>query len=141
MGRTDGCVFCGARANITGEHLWSKWFSNMVGPKLYTVIRKDSEGEAKTWKSGKLDSKSKVVCGECNSGWMSELESRTKSVIQDMAVSGQETKLSSREIVTIAQFTYLKAVIADHSHDNRRPFFSFSERKIFQETLELPAGF
>jgi hypothetical protein len=141
MGRTDGCAFCGARANITGEHLWSKWFSNMVGPRIYTVVRKDSEGEAKTWKSGKLDPKSNVVCGKCNNGWMSELESNAKSVIQGMVVSGQQAKLGSRDITTIAEFAFLKAVIADHSHDNRGPFFSVSEREIFRETLALPAGF
>jgi hypothetical protein len=141
MGKVAGCVFCGARANITGEHLWSKWFSNLIGPKIYTVVRKDSEREAKTWRSPKLDSKSNVVCGECNNGWMSKLENKTKSVVQDMAATGQQTTLSARGVTTIAEFAFLKAVVADHSHDNRRPFFSFAECRTFRETLELPAGF
>jgi hypothetical protein len=141
MAKTDGCVFCHARADITGEHVWSKWFSNMLGAKIYTVVRKDAEGNAKIWKSGKLDSKSKVVCAKCNNGWMSELEGKTKLVIQHMAVSCEPTKLSRSDNTTIAEFSFLKAVIADHSHDNRGPFFSRSERENFRETLELPDGF
>lgn len=141
MSKTDGCVFCRAQANITGEHLWSKWFSNMVGLQIYTVIRKDSEGKERTRQSENLDSQSKVVCGKCNNGWISKLESKTKSVIQDMVASCQQTTLSSRDVTTIAEFTFLKAVIAEHSHNNRSSFFSLPERDTFRKTLQLPAGF
>ena len=99
------------------------------------------DGNIRQWKSGKLNSKTKVVCGGCNHSWMSEVENRTKAVIQHMAVSCQPQTLDAANIETIAQFAFLKAVVADHSHDNRGPFFNTAERYNFRGTLQLPPGF
>jgi hypothetical protein len=141
MGKTEQCAFCAAKAD-DGEHVWSDWFGRLLGPKAFHMIRKELDGNVKQWKSGKLNSKTKVVCGECNHTWMSDVENRTKSVIQQMAVSCQQKTLSPDDIEIIAQFAFLKTVVADHSHDNRKqPFFTLAERYNFRETLELPTGF
>ncbi len=140
MGKVDGCIFCDERANITGEHLWSDWFGKMLGPKLYTMVRKSKSGDVQTWHSRKLNSESKVVCAPCNNGWMSVLEGDAKQVIQDMAVQCKHVTLRPRAIRTIVELAFLKAVVADHSHDNRDPFFSTAERQDFRKTRRLPLG-
>src|SRR6202044_4287730 len=140
MGKTEQCAFCPAKAD-DGEHIWSDWFGRLLGPKAYSMVRKEMDGNIRQWKSGKLNSKTKVVCGGCNHSWMSEVENRTKAVIQHMAVSCQPQTLDAANIETIAQFAFLKAVVADHSHDNRGPFFNTAERYNFRGTLQLPPGF
>jgi hypothetical protein len=139
MVKTEQCAFCPAKAD-DGEHIWPDWFGRLLGPKAYSMIRKELDGSIRQWKSGKLNSKTKVVCGACNHGWMSDVENGTKSVIQRMAVSCEPTTLNTGDIEAVAQFAFLKAVVADHSHDNRRPFFTLAERYHFRKTLEIPAG-
>jgi len=71
---------------------------------------------------------------------MSKVETQTKPIIQDMILRGSATGLKPPDLAKIAVFAFLKAVVADHMHDNRPPFFTFSERHSFAEGLTIPVG-
>ena len=118
----EPCAFCPATADITGEHLWSAWAGKMFGRSRYTMRRTDPDGSVRTWKLPHLSVKTKVVCGKCNNGWMSDLETKVKLIIGDMADKFADTILDDKVIATVAAWAYTKAIVADHSHSNRKPF-------------------
>jgi hypothetical protein len=137
----DQCAFCPERANITGEHLWSHWAEKAFGPRRYQYIHRDSENAViKTWQKDSLDLKTKVVCAECYNGWMSEVETATKLVIQEMILDYGPTILNARDLATIAAFGLLKATVADCIQSKRPPVLTFSERTLFARSLRIPLG-
>jgi Zn ribbon nucleic-acid-binding protein len=135
------CAFCPERANLTCEHLWSKWAEKHLIAGSYLHVHREEENDViKMWQKKKLDHKARVVCGECNNSWMSELESAIQSVTKDMMFNGVQTTLSARDLATIAAFGFMKAVVADHMHSKRPPILTFSERRLFARTLQIPGG-
>lgn len=125
---------------MTGEHLWSAWASELFGEKNYVHTRKEKNGQVIRWEGKELNAKAKVVCGECNHGWMSELENLMKSVTSDMVAKGSRASLGDKAIATISCFGFLKAVVGDYMHENRPPFYSAEERYLFRRTLTIPRG-
>jgi hypothetical protein len=71
---------------------------------------------------------------------MSELENRVKSIAGDMVYKCSPATLRDKDIGTIAEWAYTKAIVAEHSHNNRKPFFAFAERQLFRQTLSIPNG-
>src|SRR5260370_12410263 len=136
----EPCAFCPETADITGEHIWSAWAGRMFGERRYTITRKELDGRVRAWKRPHLGPKTNVVCGNCNNGWMSDLETRVKPIIGDMVCKCNETTLHDKDIATIAVWAYTKAIVAEHSHNNRKPFFTFAERQLFRQTLSIPNG-
>jgi hypothetical protein len=136
----EPCAFCPATANITREHIWSDWAGELFGINKYIFTRVDGDGKVSTWTHSALNSRTKVVCGDCNGGWMSVLEKKTKSFIKDVVVGGEQTVLQGEAKDTLVAFGFLKAVIADHSHSNGPAFYSFRDRQSFRESLSIPDG-
>lgn len=134
------CAFCASTDSLTGEHVWSDWAGQILGEREYRFVRRESADIVRTWRSRKLDSKANVVCERCNSGWMSELESKAKSVIRNMVIVGTPTEIASRDLVIITAWVFSKAVVADHMHENRPPFFTLAERRSFANNLALPVS-
>jgi hypothetical protein len=87
-----------------------------------------------------LNHKTKVVCSDCNSGWMSALENQVKPIVEEMVCNCSPGVLQFSDLAVIAQWAFVKAVVAEHSHDNRKPFFGFAERQAYRETLTVPPG-
>jgi hypothetical protein len=134
------CAFCPNSASLSGEHLWSQWIGDELGSRPYTFTRIDTDGSVNQWKNDELNVKAKVVCKSCNNGWMSDLESKTKPILKDMILHCRETALRARDIALVAAVTFKNAVIADHMHDRRSPFFTIGERRDFRERQEVPPG-
>lgn len=80
------CAFCPATANITGEHLWSDWASRVLGPRKYNLHREMPDGRVLRWATKGLNEKAPVVCGDCNNGWMSDIEGELKPLSQTWSV-------------------------------------------------------
>jgi hypothetical protein len=142
MGKSkrEPCAFCPATADITDEHLWDSWAGRMFGPREYVYTRKDSEGHAKTWEHDKLSPKAHVVCGRCNNEWMSEVSTKAKTFIGGAICNRSAVALSDDGIAAVAAWGFLKAVVADHMYELTDPFYTFSDRQLFRETLAIPNG-
>jgi hypothetical protein len=133
------CAFCPETANITGEHLWSDWAGKLLGEQEYKFTRTEPDGKQFHWENTALHPKSQVVCGDCNNGWMSELETKTKSVAADIVVNGTPKILDDRSVAIIAAFGFLKGIVADHMHQGE-PFYSVPQCHSFREALSIPDG-
>jgi hypothetical protein len=104
------CVFCGARAKLTHEHVFPRWIEQYIpGEGGFTNVRAmvtDREIlEQDSWRSSRLDLRVRAVCGSCNNGWMSKLEGAVQSILKPIllgvspTVSGADRKILARWVV------------------------------------------
>ena len=105
------CIFCGEPGHdenpITREHLWSDWMADYL-PKDPHAKRIAFQEDLKSEDSPepiKIQSESlgvangktiKVVCRECNSDWMSKMETPSKAVLLPLML-GQLTELDGNQ--------------------------------------------
>jgi hypothetical protein len=86
-----------------------------------------------------LNWKAKVVCGTCNNGWMSEIETHAKPAMTDLIVGEIDVPISGPRARDIARFAFKSAVVVDHMKRGR-VFHSFPRpaRHQFKQKLEIP---
>jgi hypothetical protein len=108
------------------------------GKKLFT--RRDQQGNILgQWVSDSLNWKAKVVCKDCNNGWMSEVENiHAKPAMTALIHLKPNTILDTTRAKSLALFAFKTAVVFDHVSRNRPPFFSREVRHQFTETLDIP---
>jgi len=144
MPRT-GCIFCGSTPT-TNEHVISRWAADVVNqdPRgIATDSRHaryaDTDGERvelQEWGSKHIDFKGNCVCGKCNGGWMSGIESDARVVVTPMIQGAKNVVLDRDAQDIVATWLALKAIIErysrspiipirrewiDHFYEDRRP--------------------
>lgn len=134
------CCFCPTVGNLTLEHLWGAWIGEALRPRRYFFTRQTVGRPNKFGKDG-LDLQTRVACGPCNSGWMSDLENKTKDAVVEMLANGTPKILGVRELATLAALIFTKTVVANAMENTPfTPFLSFGERRTFARTLVVPNG-
>lgn len=94
------CVFCHKNRKLTKEHILPNWLSELY-PKRLMINNQFVGGNNQEWPSRIFQHKAKIVCEECNGGWMSNLENRVKPIIIDLfklkkkVINEQEQKILS----------------------------------------------
>jgi hypothetical protein len=138
----DKCAFCPSLATLTREHVWSDWINEILPDREYSYRRVDpNTSETKTWHSLKLNQTSRVVCGQCNSGWMSDIENvLAKPILRHLIVDTSPRELGIKTLISLAIFAFKTAVVADHVSPVDGPFFSTDQRYTFAKTLDVPDG-
>lgn len=116
------CPFCGKAGKRTKEHVWAQWLHQTEGAKFLLggthgeriampggVLRKGDDGRYQTaWESpGKyakwLPNVTVWVCADCNSDWMSQLESLAKDILEPFVLGGGKIlTLSKDDLFTLA---------------------------------------
>jgi hypothetical protein len=83
------CIFCG-EGPISREHVWAKWMRDYLptGQGQQAIQETDFTDSTVRTRPGPLTKKGdarsqklKVVCVNCNNGWMSKIQARTKPVL------------------------------------------------------------
>src|SRR5438876_11046248 len=81
------CVFCGRLVPLTREHLWSKQLGEIlpdIGPGEHIF---GLTGDPDAWfiqHRPPFSRAVKIVCADCNNGWMSRLEKRARPLLEPM---------------------------------------------------------
>lgn len=114
MART--CIFCGAEAR-TREHVFPSWLEPLLpGEGAFHVERQHEELGAdpllQTWGSNALDLTVRRVCGDCNNGWMSELEAECKPLLAPM-IAGRAQSLSKEDQTKLATWMAKTVVVGE----------------------------
>lgn len=95
------CIFCRNKSERAKEHIWPRWIQNYVnGSTKATNIGRHISPIARTISERKQSGESLVygnVCKDCNSGWMSDLETQVIPIIKDVYEKGQDAKNWSKE--------------------------------------------
>jgi hypothetical protein len=137
------CAFCPATSNFTGEHLWSNWINAVLPPTIRCSFKRvDTQSKKESvFTKEELSLTANVVCEECNSGWMSRVDSQeAKPSLKYLISDASPRVISIRKLISIAIFLFKTAVVADHMGTGGTPYFTVQERYTFRETLSIPAG-
>lgn len=150
------CIFCeGPRPGFTmsKEHLWSDWMGDIIpnGFRRIEVLETFADprspiGEIKAWRrpGGTHTIKMRVVCNECNSEWMSRLETAAKVFIEPM-MRGRPLMLTEDSLRVIASWVALKNFIYENDRtvgEPALPTFSQPIRTQFmRDHIPIPPNY
>jgi hypothetical protein len=73
MASARQCLFCDSH-NLTREHIWPDWLVELFPKGNYSATQAHSEFGTLTRHAKDITHKARFVCGDCNRGWMSEIE-------------------------------------------------------------------
>jgi hypothetical protein len=121
------CVFCGrAGVKFSREHAFPNWISKVLALSGVDAVLLPSDGRGRQWTARQLDQQVKVVCGDCNNGWMShELEVPAIPLLTPMILGeGQHARLGRERQQLLAAWSLKTAMMVEH---------------IFPDMLVLPA--
>jgi hypothetical protein len=131
------CMFCGGRVS-TKEDAWPLW--------LLRRVRADGPGEMSghrggadipTWKLAKSALPLRFVCRGCNNGWMSDLESRARLVIEPLL--GDEPHLLTLEAQqTVAVWAVKSAMVYEALRLHQPWVFTADERRQLRSSVIPP---
>src|SRR5690242_11313376 len=94
------CLFCGTKKNITGEHVWPAWISNVLGMKEYHgrfSFHEKLMGTLLRWHRSKRPKKSSGIpkkvrlCYQCNHDVLGPFEERVKPIMSKMILGESVT--------------------------------------------------
>jgi hypothetical protein len=121
---TRACAFCG-KNNVTKEHLFAKWVRDTYQDKRQSAVEYvRDESVLWTYEGDALDQNVKAFCGDCNNGWMSDLEVRTAQVMRPMLRAEQvPVKMGYVAQTIVASWATKTAMVLDQMHpaDHRIP--------------------
>jgi hypothetical protein len=114
MART--CVFCGD-GPVTAEHLWPDWLrrrENIREARTHTEVlwQRTDAPVRHDYNDQPFKKKARVVCGECNHGWMSGLEQRAEGLLDGM-LAGRGRALHQTGQATLAAWAFKSALMFD----------------------------
>jgi hypothetical protein len=117
------CIFCGG-GPLTHEHIWPAWMlpylpklgvvnhetlSETIFPKHSMIDIKKRSGEPQ---SGQL----RIVCQECNNGWMSVLQSEAKPILLPL-IQGESLVLHRKAQSTLSAWNSMFVMVAEFMID------------------------
>jgi hypothetical protein len=129
------CVFCG-RTPVTREHLWPDWMRRAYGAEgAYPHdVSEEVDGASvneREWNQPPFSLTVRAVCGSCNSGWMSTIETQAKPLLERL-LQYQGRRLHRREQRILASWALLKAIVMDQTHADRQIVFDSHRQYLFE---------
>ena len=121
--KSGRCIFCGG-PGLTKQHVMPRWLSSVVlcdsteHSQMLTRLDLSAPGQALIqpglrFEQGDFFSrKIRKVCGKCNSGWMSTLESQAKPHLIAM-ILGEPLSMSVQAQESVAAWVMMTAIMAE----------------------------
>jgi hypothetical protein len=118
-----GCLFCGS-VPLTREHLWPDWLRREARIKGRWPHRLQQEEDGyetrdQEFEAPPFNQQVRAVCGDCNGGWMSDIEAAAKPIFQQL-IYARGRRLHRAEQRTLASWALLKAIVFDELHPKER---------------------
>jgi len=142
------CIFCEG-TGLSKEHFWPDWIGSHISKsdankhttEVYSgEVKSKPELENKTERQGNLVTKKfRVVCKNCNNGWMSRLEESIKPFILS-AINNKNYILNSKQVKMLARWVVMKVLVAENNHEGTQ-VTPVEDRKTFYENSEIPSYF
>ena len=90
------CIFCPNEAD-SKEHVWPEWLLDLLSQgKRREITIEMGRGGVKKWSGPSAAIDPRIVCEDCNSKWMSRLETQAKPIISRM-LDGSPIELSMQQ--------------------------------------------
>jgi hypothetical protein len=123
------CVFCGRRADSL-EHVWPQWISRHLANRGPFKLVDRTRGRTVQF-GNVLDVKIRRVCKTCNNGWMSQLETRAKPLLEPM-FDGTPVTLHPNDQAVLALWSIKTLMMTDLWHDNPDVFSPNHHWEVYQ---------
>lgn len=90
------CVFCRDESKVlTLEHIHPDWLSQYFKKGLVAINEVAGDGISRSWNKAIFQDKAKIVCGDCNNRWMSDIENTTKPLLEKLIFTTDGMKLDA----------------------------------------------
>jgi len=158
MPRQVECPFCGQNGVRTKEHVWAQWLHDNQGAKALLhgthgeripkptdvlgrggdgryVIQSSPAGQYAKW----LPNLTVDVCGDCNNGWMSVLESQAKDLLEPLFRTGRPIRLTATNLTTLTVWATKSWMAYALAGPQQRNPFTLSEYRQIADS-QSPLG-
>ena len=123
------CIFCGGTSRKTREHIWGDWLKayvshdlNKHGMVYHDIDRPGEVNLRRRIRAGDpLNSQVRVVCANCNNGWMSIIQNEAKPYLIPL-IQGARTLLSRDGQIKVATWITMATMTAE--------FLTYAPRQI-----------
>ena len=142
------CLFCQAKltkANRSKEHVVPRWIVRRlrcedIGYLGQTLSYPNVPNKVLSQRTHEISGLIfGNVCKNCNNGWMSQLETDTKPLLEALWKPKSPTVLSPVQCLTLARWTFKTAAISNYSSDYKK-IIPIQHIHDFNETQRLPAN-
>src|SRR5437899_9943417 len=112
------CVFCGS-ADVTAEHVMPAWLSRLGIDHRPTVHESGWINRSpRRWTGAPFGATIRLVCRGCNTGWLSRLEARAKTILSPLIV-GRPAKITIEDQRIIAAWAHKTVLVAMLAYDEK----------------------
>jgi hypothetical protein len=118
------CIFCRRFGNMSKEHIWSDWMAELFPkgavPAHHEVLHVRTQkfipvsSNVLTRQGAAITKKLRVVCRNCNHGWMKALEEAVRPILTPLII-GQPIALNRDDQRILAEWITLKVMVAEHN--------------------------
>lgn len=109
------CVFCSSDKPLTREHVYPDWLSAYFKKGLLVINEVAGDNQHRTWSQPIFQHKARIVCSDCNSGWMSQLEGDTKTVLANLIFTDKPAVIDEAAQKQIALWVQKTALMLNES--------------------------
>jgi hypothetical protein len=139
------CIFCGS-GRLSKEHFWPTWASpilprgreNAYRELKLTVTEKTriTKRELRERQGDVSTKKIRVVCRDCNSGWMGTLEDQARPILEPL-MAGNPSVLTLDQQRVLLEWITLKVMVGEQNVP-ADAVFTQAERDAFRITRTIP---
>src|SRR4051812_200306 len=131
------CIFCGGPAN-SREDVWPCWMtSRFVAPGTMEQER-GPDSRMTAWRVDRPELVVKRVCRTCNKGWMHQLQSRAKPIIERLWDEDQVTLgLDDRKALSL--WAVMTSMVLQTFDDHDKWLYSDYDRTLMWHEQRIPS--
>lgn len=143
------CIFCQHIRKMTDEHIWGEWIQAYVPATSnkhdLSNVRMKKPGEPAAvqirMRAGdSLNARVRVVCGACNSGWMSQIQERAKPFLIPL-FDGTPCTIETSAQAILSSWIAMATMTGEYiSRDDKKVAVSQADRDWLTKTQTAPAG-
>lgn len=128
------CIFCDNEAG-SPEHLWPAWMHKFV--KFAPINMQEADGPVLVGQDP--EQTITTVCSKCNNEWMSRIEDKCKSRLQDMLLD-HPLLIDQGGMKILTEWAVLRAMVSESikPRNSNENFYTREERVGFKERLTIP---
>ena len=129
------CFFCSKKADSL-EDVWPHWITDQFKAPKPGKAQLERHG-VNVWHVHQPELKVRYVCQSCNNGWMSQLESQTKSFLQPLLM-GEKRVLDISGQTTIALWSLKTAMVLEALDQPQKRSYTQQEREQLRNLSVIP---
>jgi hypothetical protein len=113
LGIMRQCIYCGNHGKMTKEHFYGEWLKKIVSPgrskRTVHIVSTETEngvvlGKGKLHRPGPpYASQLRVVCEECNNGWLSKIQEIAKPLLIPL-IRGDTSRMTADCLLPLAAY-------------------------------------